>query len=422
LEERKEKGLCFNCDNKYSKGHKCGEKKLFYIDCEVEEEKEPSQDENVESNSSEELTPTISCNALARISTPQTLKIEGYVKKKKVIVLIDSGSTHNFIHYKLAKDLNCFVYPTPKFQVMIVDGGTINFSRKCNKINLTMGEYVMNIPMISIPMGGADVVLGIQWLQSLGIMAFNFQEIFMKFSLEGKEIELRGITGKPSKVISSNGMKKLLKKGHRGVNAQLCSLDVQTSKPSIPLDLQGIIDKNSKVFEDIPKGLPPTRNHDHDIHLIPGSVPPNIRPYRYPYAQKSEIERMVEEMLKASIIRPSQSSYSAPVVMVFKKDGTWCMCPDYRELNKITIKDNFPILVIDELLDELHGEIYLTKLDLHSGYHHIIMKEEDIPKTTFRTHESHYEFLVMPFGLTNAPSTFQGLMNSIFKLFLRKFV
>jgi hypothetical protein len=271
----------------------------------------------------------------------------------------------------------------PEFQVMIVDGGTINCSGKSNKINLTMGEYVMNIPIIIIPMGGANVVLGIQWLHSLGIVAFNFQELFMKFSLEGKEIELRGITGKPGKVISSNGMTKLLKKGHQGIIAQLCSLDVQTSKPSIPQYIQRIIDKNSKVFEDIPKGLPPTRNHDHEIHLIPGSVPQNIRPYRYPYAQKSKIECMVEEILKAGIIRPSQSSYFASVVMVFKKDSSWHMCLYYRELNKITIKDNFPISVIDELLDELHGEIYFIKLDLHSGYHGIKMKEEDIPTTTF---------------------------------------
>ena len=116
----------------------------------------------------------------------------------------------------------------------------------------------MNSPIIAIPMGGADVVLGIQCLQSLGTMDFNFEELFMKFSLEGKEIQLRGIKGKPDKVMSSNDMSKLLKKGHQGVIAQLCSLDDQTSKPSIPQDLQGIIDKNCKVFEDIPKGIPPT--------------------------------------------------------------------------------------------------------------------------------------------------------------------
>jgi hypothetical protein len=126
--------------------------------------------------------------------------------------LIDLGSTHNFINYKLSKDLNCFVYPAPDFQVVIANGGTINCLGKCHSIKLKMGEYFLDGPMISIQMGGVDVVLGVQWLQSLGTMAFDFQNCFMRFSSNGKQIELRDIQGKPYKVISSNIMEKLLKR------------------------------------------------------------------------------------------------------------------------------------------------------------------------------------------------------------------
>jgi len=215
-------------------------------------------------------------------------------------------------------------------------------------------------------------------------------------------------------------MINLLKEEQCGVISQLCSLEVPMPKSSISPDTQKVLDNHSKVFE-TPKGLLPICDHDHAIHF-PGSVPPNIRPYRYPFAQRSEIERMVAKMLEVGIIQPSQSSSSAQVVLVLKKDGSWCMCPDYKEIKKLTIKDKFPIPVIDELLDELHGAIYFSKLGVHAGYHQIIMKTEDIPKTTFRNYEGHNEFLVMPFFLTNAPSTFKGLMNSIFKPFLGKFV
>jgi len=125
----------------------------------------------------EEMNPTISRNAFVGITTLQTINIEGNIKKKKVIVFIDSSSTHNFINCKIAKDLNCFLDLAPECPMMVVSEGTINFSRKCHNIKLSMGEYVLNSPMFSVPMGGANVVLGVQWLQSLGTITFNFKNI-----------------------------------------------------------------------------------------------------------------------------------------------------------------------------------------------------------------------------------------------------
>ena len=425
IRERREKGLCFNCDEKFGPGHRC--KKLFFIEaCLDEEQMDIGEEDETDEIQLEEMDEnlSISLHAIAGTPTPQTMRVKANVEGKVVIILIDTGSTHNFMSENMAARLKLQPSGTAKFNVTVASGEKIPSNGRCPRIRVALQGTTLITDFYLLPLEGFDAVLGAQWLATLGPILWDFSKMSMRFHLNGREVEWKGLTTPTNRMIDEGEMKQEIQKERKGILLQLFALTKTTTTVN-PQRLEPCLQKVLTSFSDIfkePKGLPPPRSHDHRIPLTQGSQPISVRPYRYPHFQKAEIERLVEEMLGSGVIRSSTSPYSSPVILVKKHDGSWRLCIDYRALNQITIKDKFPIPVIDELLDELHGARYFSKLDLRSGYHQIRMYPEDIPKTAFRTHQGHYEFLVMPFGLTNAPSTFQSLMNEIFKQHLRKFV
>ncbi|GJR20990.1 putative reverse transcriptase domain-containing protein [Tanacetum coccineum] len=183
-----------------------------------------------------------------------------------------------------------------------------------------------------------------------------------------------------------------------------------------------IVREFPKVFlEDLP-GLPPVRQVEFQIDLIPGAAPVARAPYRLAPSEMQELLDQLHELADRGFIRPSTSPWGAPVLFVKKKDGSFRMCIDYRELNKLTVKNHYPLPRIDDLFDQLQGSSTYSKIDLRLGYHQLRVMDEDIPKTAFRTRYGHYEFQVMPFGLTNVPAVFMDLMNRVCKPYLDKFV
>ncbi|GKD96896.1 putative reverse transcriptase domain-containing protein, partial [Tanacetum coccineum] len=172
---------------------------------------------------------------------------------------------------------------------------------------------------------------------------------------------------------------------------------------------------------DLP-GLPPTRQVEFLIDLVPGAAPVARAPYRLAPSEMKELSEQLQELSDKGFIRPSSSPWGAPVLFVKKKDGSFRMCIDYRELNKLTVKNRYPLPRIDDLFDQLQGSSAYSKIDMRSGYHQLRVREEDISKTAFKTRYGHYEFQVMPFGLTNAPAVFMDLINRVCKPYLDKFV
>jgi hypothetical protein len=175
------------------------------------------------------------------------------------------------------------------------------------------------------------------------------------------------------------------------------------------------------IFQEVP-GLPPKRDIDFSINLMPGAAPVSKAPYRMSTPEMKELQLQLEELLKKGYIRPSVSPWGAQVIFMKKKDGTLRLCIDFRQLNKVIVKNKYPLPRIDDLFDQLKDAKIFSKIDLRSGYHQVRIKDEDISETAFRTRYGHYEFTVVSFGLSNVPVVFMCLMNGVFRNYLDKFV
>jgi hypothetical protein len=239
-----------------------------------------------------------------------------------------------------------------------------------------------HIDLFVMPLAGFNLVLGTQWLGTLGPIVWDVAVRTMQFQRAGHAVCWTGLASSDRPALCA-------------ATATPTSMQPQLGREAL---LDALLYSLGNVFTE-PRGLPPKCTRDHCITLKPGALPMAARPYRYPTAHKDELERQCTAMIEQGIVRRSDSTFSSPVLLIKKPDGSWHFCVDYRALNALTVKDAFPILVVDERLDELHGAKFFTKLDMRSGYHQVRMRPEDIHMTAFRTHDGLYEFLVMPFGL-----------------------
>jgi len=431
LISRRERNLCYNCDERFTPGH-CCKGRFFLLISEEDDTTLPTEllttasiEEITSPNDSDTDVPAqLSLHAMSGSTTHNTIRLSGTITNQPMAIPVDGGSTHNFIQTRLAKFLGLTPTPTPtQLRVMVGSGDTIKCTHKYTNIQLTIQGHSFFLDLFDIPLGGTELVLGAPWLQSVSPILMDYKKLSLSFTHLGQPITLTyAAPFKPNdssypqvkRSVQTNALSSLFQL--QIIPSPSTTLEPPHTNPTIDTLLQ----KFDTLFNHTPS-LPPTRPTDHQIHLIPNTTPVNVRPYRYPYFQKCEIEKQVSSMLSSGLIQPSRSPFSSPVLLVKKKDGSWRCCVDYRALNAITIKDRFPLPTIDELLDDLGKASWFSKLDLQQGFHQIRMTPNDIPKTAFRTHHGHYEYKVMPFGLCNAPSTFQSTMNKLFQPFLRKF-
>jgi hypothetical protein len=344
-----------------------------------------------------------------------------HIGNLKLVALVDTRSTSSFIDPAVIAKSSIQVTNHDPLKVTMANGNILWTQALTTNYLYTIQGHEFSSDFRILELQGYDIILGCDWLYDYSPVGLNLKTREFTIEKQGNEVKFVDET-LPNKhfLITHKKMQKLLRKGAVGAVLYMHELPLLEEVP-ILLAIAHVLAKHKQVFQE-PTELPPARSIDHKIPLQSGADIVNIMPYRLSHKQKNTMEELVMNLLKNHVIRPNESPYSSPAILVKKKDGTWRLCIDYSKLNKVTIKNKYPILVIEDLLDELNGATIFSKLDLRSRYHQIRMHTDDIVKTAFSTHQGHYEYVVMPFGLTNATATFQTLMNQLLQQYLRKFV
>ncbi|XP_041025452.1 uncharacterized protein LOC121265848 [Juglans microcarpa x Juglans regia] len=301
--------------------------------------------EEVEVCGDSEGTLEVSVNAISGCNNGNAMRLHGSIGPCSVEILIDSGSTHNFLDPLVVQEAKLSVRKDCSLQVRVANSDKILSQGRGEEVIKIQGSK-FSIPLHVLTLGGCDIVLGVQWLRTLGSITWNFIDMSMSFEWGGQMIKLQGLNS--ASVLMMSGT-MAIKSDFISQQAWLLQL-MPREQQKTGVCSEGPMAKLLKEFEDLfaePVGLPPRREFNHPINLKDGVSPVSVRPYRYPHYQKTEIEKIVHELLQTGVIRPSQSPFSSPVLLVKKADGTWCMCMDYRALNQETIKDKFQIPVID---------------------------------------------------------------------------
>ncbi|KAJ9552821.1 LOW QUALITY PROTEIN: hypothetical protein OSB04_016866 [Centaurea solstitialis] len=322
------------------------------------------------------------------------------VNSKPALVLFDTGATWSYIELgKLDRPVKIDVAAE---EVHVVE----RVFRGCT-IDIFGVQFSINL--IPVPMNGIDVVVGIDWMFPNRATTDVAGQLVRIQNLSGGELIVYGKGRRVSTLFCSVAKAhKYFQRGGSGFLAYAMAEQTKLTVAEVP-----VVSEYPDVFpEDLP-GLPPDRQVEFGIDLVLGAAPVARAPYRLAPPELQELSEQLQELSGKGFIRPSSSPWGAPILFVKKKDGSHRMCIDYRGLNKVTIKNRYPLPRIDDLFDQLQGASWFSKIDLRSGYHHLRVKEADIHKTAFRTRYGHFEFLVMPFGLTNAPAAFMDLMNRV---------